>query len=83
MFLLVLPQHTLPDRFELAGKLVGGENLILFLMSQAGIIYPTSHVPEVLQIFTVLQKSNSSVHLGKKWKKLCLGTLPLASCISV
>lgn len=50
-------------------------------------IYPKSHVFEIPQIFTVLQKSifrwtNSSVHSGRKRKKLYLGLLPLASCIS-
>lgn len=88
MCFLVLPQRTPPDRFELAGKHVGGKNLFLLLMSQTIIIYPRSHVPEVLQIFTALQKrvfswTNSSVHLGKKGEKLYLASLPLASCTSV
>lgn len=57
MCLLVLPQCTPLDRFELAGKQIGGKNVCLLLRNQASIIYPRSHVPEVLKIFIVLQKS--------------------------
>lgn len=79
---------TAHTNWEILVSWQGREHLFLLYNSWAITFYPSSHVSEILQIFTVLQKSifrwtNSSVHSGRKRKKkIYLGLLPLASCIS-